>query len=705
MATGSVSTLVGATMQLSGEHTQAHLLDAMLNNPIGNLAIFIFLIGAIGFFISVAVFGDYKTGLWLIMGPAIWHITTFTRVDEVNVNWQYAGTVIQERDWLYQFSDNSAAVTTGGSDQGPATLYVMWDAVVSSTVQNLTGLLSSIVQDPATRLFAKANIQEGMLSSFIQSPQIREAMRIAMGPQCTPMMQITKLQEPEAWTDTDITELEGALKNRMVGDVPETVVRKLCEHNMVYAQWSVGIMTPYEDIPVDLCRTDAWGAITNLSWGASDSTNCYEFSVSVWRALEVEAELRNQAICKAAGADDECKSALGRDLLPQWSLQMLASDPSSLRKLVGSYMVRNEMDTLNYLNVTQGNSANTETAKEAEGIASAIVGFMEKETAQSQAVFFAQAVPYIQGTLLYLLAIAYPFVCIVTLLPGFHSALFTWAGAWAWVKSWDIMFHVVSLLSAIMSEQVIHKGMLHDNVMQNQYVGTDGSISSFSNNIVERLRDVNFLHEAVYQAFSDVDPDFNAGLINYMIAFTTVSIPVITGIFFLWGRASALNAYTDSMRSKAEGATERKAAAVQDKLMRDAEIERQSKIRDASAVSAAFGAGIGTLLAPGLGTIFGTAFGAVAGDKVAGVSVGLDKGQYYAMLGGHPGVYQTGDLLDPVDTLQTALGALAFDRWLNNSLGFADSGAWPQYLNSPQRMGLKSNLPAKSILPHGRKGF
>ena len=61
--------------------------------------------------------------------------------------------------------------------------------------------------------------------------------------------------------------------------------------------------------------------------------------------------------------------------------------------------------------------------------------------------------------------------------------------------------------------------------------------------------------------------------------------------------------------------------------------------------------------------------------------------------------------MDPVDGLQTALGALAFDRWLNNSVGFADSGVWPQYVNSPQRMMLKQNLPQKNVLPNGRLGF
>src|SRR3990167_1213789 len=103
MATGSVSTLVGSTMQLSGEYTQAHILDTIINFPLGNLAIFIYILGAIGFFISVAIFQNYKVGLWLVFGPALWNILSTTRTDKVNVNWVYAGTQVQNQNWLTQF--------------------------------------------------------------------------------------------------------------------------------------------------------------------------------------------------------------------------------------------------------------------------------------------------------------------------------------------------------------------------------------------------------------------------------------------------------------------------------------------------------------------------------------------------------------------------------------------------------------------------
>ncbi len=59
---------------------------------------------------------------------------------------------------------------------------------------------------------------------------------------------------------------------------------------------------------------------------------------------------------------------------------------------------------------------------------------------------WAKMMPYLQGLLLYVLAIAYPFVCIVMVIPGWWKTLFTWMAFWAWAKSWDVGFAIVQTL-------------------------------------------------------------------------------------------------------------------------------------------------------------------------------------------------------------------------------------------------------------------
>lgn len=59
---------------------------------------------------------------------------------------------------------------------------------------------------------------------------------------------------------------------------------------------------------------------------------------------------------------------------------------------------------------------------------------------------WALMMPYMQGILLYLLAIAYPFCCLMMLIPGWHKIIFTWMSFWAWAKIWDIGFAIVLVL-------------------------------------------------------------------------------------------------------------------------------------------------------------------------------------------------------------------------------------------------------------------
>jgi hypothetical protein len=59
---------------------------------------------------------------------------------------------------------------------------------------------------------------------------------------------------------------------------------------------------------------------------------------------------------------------------------------------------------------------------------------------------WARLIPYVQGVILYLLAISYPFVCIFILIPGWHKILFTWISFFVWAKIWDIGFAIVMVL-------------------------------------------------------------------------------------------------------------------------------------------------------------------------------------------------------------------------------------------------------------------
>lgn len=58
---------------------------------------------------------------------------------------------------------------------------------------------------------------------------------------------------------------------------------------------------------------------------------------------------------------------------------------------------------------------------------------------------WALMLPYLQGLFLYFLAVAYPFVCIAMVVPGWHKMFLSWMSFWVWVKLWDVGFAIVMM--------------------------------------------------------------------------------------------------------------------------------------------------------------------------------------------------------------------------------------------------------------------
>lgn len=112
-----------------------------------------------------------------------------------------------------------------------------------------------------------------------------------------------------------------------------------------------------------------------------------------------------------------------------------------VQDLILVHIIRNEMANLPSAIETEGSASGT-VIENAE-LYNATVGSVNKF---AEVYTWALMIPYMQGILLYLLAIAYPFVCILVLIPGWHKIIFTWGSFWLWAKLWDLGFAIVASL-------------------------------------------------------------------------------------------------------------------------------------------------------------------------------------------------------------------------------------------------------------------
>ncbi|MCB0358402.1 MAG: hypothetical protein KDD44_02160, partial [Bdellovibrionales bacterium] len=144
---------------------------------------------------------------------------------------------------------------------------------------------------------------------------------------------------------------------------------------------------------------------------------------------------------------------------------------------------------------------------------------------------------YVQGLLLYLLAIAFPFFTVFLLMPGRISSFFVWMALWAWVKSWDIGFAFIHII--------------RDLLWQN----TNKTIQSLE------VANFNWANPSSVVALAELhDPLTTLNTFFTIIAILTLAVPAFTAHLTM-GASQVFNAFKGSMNGQVENFGKRKAKA------------------------------------------------------------------------------------------------------------------------------------------------
>ncbi len=148
---------------------------------------------------------------------------------------------------------------------------------------------------------------------------------------------------------------------------------------------------------------------------------------------------------------------------------------------------------------------------------------------------WALQLPYWQGTLLYFLCIAYPFLALIVLIPGRAAAFMSMPLAWLWVKSWDVGWAVV---------------MVFEKVLWNIFPPLDlqygGDLDPGESTKLPLI---------LREAFK-VDPTFNTHAYFFLLSTAMFSVPILTGYAILKSKRSVLSSFTDGPRSAQKDAQE-----------------------------------------------------------------------------------------------------------------------------------------------------
>ncbi len=148
---------------------------------------------------------------------------------------------------------------------------------------------------------------------------------------------------------------------------------------------------------------------------------------------------------------------------------------------------------------------------------------------------FALNLPYYQGLLLYILAIAYPFFALVVLIPGKAANFLFLPLAWLWVKSWDVGFAAVFVLERVMYN-LLPNWSLSPNLREGPWT-------------YDKLPEIlgegyNFSHiQSVSQHYT-------------FLSMALSGVPAIMGLMTIKGKKAILASFTDAVQTAADSSAQ-----------------------------------------------------------------------------------------------------------------------------------------------------
>ncbi len=149
--------------------------------------------------------------------------------------------------------------------------------------------------------------------------------------------------------------------------------------------------------------------------------------------------------------------------------------------------------------------------------------------------------PWWQGVMLYLLAVAYPFLALVVLIPGRAASMLNLPLAWLWIKGWDIGFAMVLVL-----ERTLWNNNPSMNIPENRAVPPQ-SLQLWQ----------------IFEQAQKVDPIWTIHGYYMVVAAALLAVPVLTGAVTLRSKRAILSSFTEKLMQDVKQSGDLGAAQVQ----------------------------------------------------------------------------------------------------------------------------------------------
>lgn len=202
---------------------------------------------------------------------------------------------------------------------------------------------------------------------------------------------------------------------------------------------------------------------------------------------------------------------------------------------------------------------------------------------------WAMMMPYLQGLLLYILAIGYPFACIMIIAPRCGKIMFTWASFWVWAKLWDLGFAIVSILERSVWSTLGNSAKattMAPLLTQMQDFGATTLNFKVGSTILDSITFTNgaglttdianlALLDRAMTLFSNMDLDLQNSYYIYIMSALYFAVPAVMGQLVLGAKSGIAGMVTQSFQQMAQETGGRAGRALTQQLSRQAEASNQ----------------------------------------------------------------------------------------------------------------------------------
>ena len=443
---GSAGTLVAAGLQTAGMYLQSSLLDVILSPYGSNIGMFLYTLSAVVAIIILALGGNYKFGLWFLIGPAIFYQLVAPREIATVTSWQL-GQRLHHAQLVGRTvrGVGEGAATTTGKTVYVSSFFALWDSIVSSTVQ--TAVRALLITDVKSDLdfLGKAQRFQLVFNADVQNTTIQKFVRlVALHPDCAEYLSLKRLQgvnvPDKVWANNEIDARVQELGTRVVVSENTDNYRFLLE---------AGNSGFFGDAFVPAA-----------------SYTCGELYVLAITALRSEAQSATQRISYENRPNGLSPNDTYHELVRKFSDKMPASGPwdpdapatvEAIQTMINSIAVNMFVRTLQtehpetqkyFLNPGLRSDESDKPYDPSEDLRT--MAQSHEYQGKGDYLIGMLALPYLQGVVLFFLSFTFPVFCFVLLIPGRHHTFFWWMGMWLWVKTWDFGFAVVMMLDELL---------------------------------------------------------------------------------------------------------------------------------------------------------------------------------------------------------------------------------------------------------------